>query len=91
MFTTWICLLSKELRQMFPFPSRERVSQWMPRRFKKHFPHAKVIIDCYELECQRPSGLLNSSITYRIAGMFGGINVWRIGQIKSIWQKKFGE
>ena len=23
--------------------------------------------------------------------MFGGVNVWRIGQIKSIWQKKFGE
>ena len=29
--------------------------------------------------------------TYRIAGMFGGVNVWRIGQIKSIWRKKFGE
>ena len=28
---------------------------------------------------------------YCIAGMFGGVNVWQIGQIKSIWQKKFGE
>ena len=26
---------------------------------------------------------------YRIAGMFGGVNVWRIGRIKSIWRKKF--
>ena len=52
MFTTWICLLSKELSQMFPFPSRELVSQWMPRRFKKHFPNTRVIIDCYKIECQ---------------------------------------
>ena len=28
---------------------------------------------------------------YRIARMFGGVNVWRIGRIKSIWRKKFGE
>jgi len=49
MFTMWICLLSKELRQMFPFPSREQISQWMPGRFKKHFPNTRVIIDCYEL------------------------------------------
>ena len=48
MFTTWICLLSKELRLIFPFPSRAQVSQWMPRRFKKHFPSTRVIMDCYE-------------------------------------------
>ena len=58
MFTTWICLLSKELCQMFPFPTCEKISQWMSKRFKKHFPNTKVIID-YEIECQRPSGLLN--------------------------------
>ena len=28
---------------------------------------------------------------YRIAEMFGGVNVWQIGQIKSIGRKKFGE
>ena len=30
-------------------------------------------------------------VMYRIAGIFGGVNVWRIGRIKSIWRKKFGE
>ena len=75
MFTTWICLLSKELHQMFPFPSREQVSQWMPRRFKKHFPNTRVIIDCYEIECQRPSGLVNSSITY---SHYKSRNTWKI-------------
>lgn len=75
MFTTWICLLSKELRQLFPFPSREQISQCMPRRFKKHFPNTRVIIDCYEVECQRPSGLVNSSITY---SHYKSRNTWKI-------------
>ena len=51
MFTTWVYLLSKELHLIFSFPSHEQVSQWMPRRFKKHFPNTRVIIDCYEIEC----------------------------------------
>ena len=75
MFTTWICLLSKELHQIFPFPSREQVSQWMPRRFKKHFPNTRVIIDCYEVEFQQPSGLVNSSVTY---SHYKSRNTWKI-------------
>lgn len=47
---------------MFLFPPSEKISQWMPRRVKKHFPNARVIKDCYKIGCQRPSGLLNSSV-----------------------------
>jgi len=28
---------------------------------------------------------------YRIAGMFGGVNVWRIAELKEIGKIKFGE
>ena len=28
---------------------------------------------------------------YRIAGMFGGVNVWRIAELKVIGEVKFGE
>ena len=28
---------------------------------------------------------------YRIAGMFGGVNVWRIAEVKEIGEIKFGE
>ena len=69
MYTTWIFLLSKELRQVLTFPSREQVSQCMPRRFKKHFPNTRVIIDCYEIKCQQPYGLVNSSITTKPSGL----------------------
>ena len=27
-------------------------------------------------------------IYYRIAGMFGGVNVWRIATLKDIWRNK---
>jgi len=47
----------------------------MPRRFKKHFPNTRVIIDCYEIECQRPSGLLNSSVTY---SNYKSRNTWKL-------------
>ncbi|XP_065914421.1 uncharacterized protein [Dysidea avara] len=74
MFTTWITFLSKELRLLFPFPSRHLVQQWLPDRFKK-FSNIRVIIDCYEIECQRPSGLLNSSKTY---SQYKSRNTWKI-------------
>ena len=59
LFATWITFLSKELKMLFPFPSREQISQWMPPSFKKYFPNTRIIIDCCEIECQRPLGLMN--------------------------------
>jgi len=56
MFTTW---LSKELHQMFPFPSHEKMSKWMPRRFKKHFQIQESLLTVMKLNV---SGHLDSSI-----------------------------
>ena len=75
MFATWIIFLSKELWLLFPFPSRQQVSQWIPPSFRKHLPNTRIIIDCYKMECQRPSSLMNLSIT--------------LSQYKSITHGKF--
>ena len=75
LFTTWIYFLSKELCLLFPFPTRQQVDNWMPRSFKKHFPNTRIIIDCYEIECQQPSGLVNSSVTY---SQYKSRNTWKI-------------
>ena len=74
MFATWILFLSKELRTLFPFPSRQKVVQWMPKCFS-NFSNTRIIIDCYEIECQRPSGLMNSSVTY---SQYKSRNTWKI-------------
>ena len=75
LFTIWLTFLSKELRLLFPFPSKQQVLQWMPPLFKKYFPNTCIIIDCYEIEGQRPSGLMNSSITY---SQYKSRNTWKI-------------
>lgn len=63
------------IKRIFPFPSQQQIAQWMPRRFKKHFPNTRIIIDCYEIECQHPSGLVNSSITY---SHYKSRNTWKV-------------
>ena len=50
------------------------MQQWLPDCFK-NFSNIRVIIDCYDIECQRPSGLLNSSITY---SQYKSRKTWKI-------------
>ena len=75
MFATFICFLYKELSLIFPFPSQDQVVQWMPRRFKKYFPNTRIIIDWYEIECQRLSGFMNVSVTY---SQYKSRNTWKM-------------
>ena len=75
LFTTWICLLLKEMKQLFPFSSRQQVNDWMPRNSKQAFLNTSIIIYCYKLQCQRPSALLKSSITY---SQYKSRNTWKI-------------
>ena len=75
MFTTWICFLSKEFLLISPFHFRDLVTQWMPRLFKKHFPNTRIILDCFEIQSQRPSRLMNVSITF---SNYKGINTWKV-------------
>lgn len=62
-FATWLRLLSIELRQLFPWPSRELVLIHTPFQFSK-YPNTRVIIDCTEIYVQRPSSLLSQSETF---------------------------
>ena len=64
LFATWIPFLARELKLLFPFPSRALIDSWMPRVFRLRYPNTRIIIDCYEIQCQRPSGLMNQSLTY---------------------------
>ena len=64
MFTTWIAFLSRELDLLFPWPSRERINSWMPDQFFHHYPSVRIVIDCMELQCQRPTSLMSQSSTY---------------------------
>ena len=64
LFATFIPFLAAELKLLFPFPSREKLQFWMPCSFRERFPNTRVIIDCFELQCHCPTGLMNQSVTY---------------------------
>ena len=64
LFATWIPFLAAELKMLFPFPSRKMIDSWMPQTFRDRYPNTRIIIDCYEVQCQRPSGLMNQSVTF---------------------------
>ena len=61
---TWIAFLFEEFRLLFPFPTKNQMSEWMASVFKQHFPSTRIIVDRYEVKCQRPSSWLKSSVTY---------------------------
>ena len=52
-FTTWIKVMSKAMKVIYPWPSREQVRS---ERFLP-YPNTHVIIDCTEFYIQRPSSL----------------------------------
>ena len=64
LFTTWICFVSEELKLLFSLLTCRKIDELMPRSFKKNLPNTFIIIDCYKIESQCPTGLMNSSITY---------------------------
>ena len=53
---------------MFPFPSREKISEWMPRKFKKYFPNTRVM----KLNV---NSHLDSSVTYL---HYKSRNTWKV-------------
>ena len=52
--TTWIHLLSWELKFLIKWPTRQQVASTLPRAFR-FFSKTRVIIDCTELQLQKPS------------------------------------
>ena len=63
LFNTWILLLSRELRLLFPWPSQEMVRNSLPTQFDR-YPSRRVIIDCTEIFIQRPYSLMKASESY---------------------------
>lgn len=63
-FSTWICLLQKELKMLNPFPNRDIIDRTMPSSFKIKYPSTRIIIDCTEIFIQKSSSLINQSMTF---------------------------
>lgn len=63
-FITWIRFLGAELGALIRLPCREVIKLHMPPLIKQYYPNCVMIIDCTEVEIERPSALDNQSATY---------------------------
>ncbi|XP_014669650.1 PREDICTED: uncharacterized protein LOC106810726 isoform X2 [Priapulus caudatus] len=64
-FDKWIDVLSVRLEFLIVWPDRELLRKTMPNVFKQNFgERVSVIIDCFEVFINRPSGLMPRAITW---------------------------
>ncbi|CAH3185352.1 unnamed protein product, partial [Porites evermanni] len=55
MFRTWIRFLRLELQELIITPPRDVLQEHMPKLFKEFYPKTALIIDCTEIQMERPS------------------------------------
>lgn len=63
-FITWINLMAKTLRKIDAWLSRRKVQKLMPNAFKPLYSDVRIIVDCTEMEIERPSDFELQSTTY---------------------------
>ena len=56
--------LYKRTKPLVFWPSREKINKTMPNCFKKDFPNCRVIIDCTEIKCEKPSKIKKQNALY---------------------------
>ena len=62
-FSLWIKTLAAEMKNIFPWPTKEQIKSKTPEVFKK-YPNTRVIIDCTEFFIQRPTSLVAQALTF---------------------------
>ena len=63
LFITWVVFLAKELRLLFPWPSKELVQKHASKDFNR-YPNTRIVIDCTEIFVQRPNSLSSQCLTF---------------------------
>ena len=63
-FKRWLDVMYVRLKPLIKWPGREELYKTMPLDFKAHFKKCVVIIDCFEVFCERPKPLKARAQTY---------------------------
>ena len=63
-FRRWIDVMFIRLKPLIKWPGREELRKTMPLDFKTNFKKCVVIIDCFEIFCERPTPLKARAQTY---------------------------
>ena len=57
MFKKWINIMYIRLKPLIKWPEREKLLKTMPAEFKKKFKKCVIVVDCFEIFCERPTSL----------------------------------
>ena len=86
----WINFIYLKFGQICIWPSREKVDECMPESFHQKYKSTRVIIDCTEVRCQIPSGLLLNSELFSLYKNYvtlkGLVGITPIGAVTFISQ-----
>ena len=63
-FRRWIDIMFIRLKPLIRWPYHEELRKTLPPDFKTHFSRCVVIIDCFEVFCERPKPLKARAQTY---------------------------
>lgn len=64
-FAKWLTIMDVKLRSLIKWPDRESLWKTMPQCFRASFgKNVAVILDCFEIFIERPSGLLTRASTW---------------------------
>ena len=63
-FKIWIEVMFVQLKPMIKWPDHAVVTRTLPMVFISHFKKCICIIDCFEVFCNRPTGLKARAQTY---------------------------
>lgn len=61
---TWIKFLRFEFGPLITLPERKVIKYYSPLAFKELYPDVVIVVDCTEVEMERPSALNNQSACY---------------------------
>lgn len=63
-FRRTLPVIAHYLKQLIVWPSKESIKLNLPLPFRARYSHVQSIIDCLEIEIQKPSNAINQSVTW---------------------------
>lgn len=63
-FHKTVPILANLMQQLIIWPASWKIKRLVPNQFKAYYSNVQAIIDCFEIEIEKPSSALNQAITW---------------------------
>lgn len=63
-FGSYLSYVAENLKELIYWPSKDSIKRMLPISFRKNYSKVQSIIDCFEIEIEKPSDPVNQSLTW---------------------------